>query len=120
MELLTLVVVLVALALLALRYGRDSRDWLPGQGLVGWAVDRARPAREGAMLEVVYPELVLDRARGLREGAASSHGAGRPPRRPRRPGDLPRRVALLSGRVLVRCGQALLAAAAPPPGAACR
>jgi hypothetical protein len=87
MELLTPVVALIALALLSLRYGRDSRDWRPGQGLVGWAADRPRPAH------------LL-------------------PHRPRRPSLLPRRIALWSGLALVRCGQALLALAAPPPNVA--
>jgi hypothetical protein len=114
MELLTPVAALIALALLALRYGRDSRDGLPGQGLVGWAADRPRPAREVAMLEVVYPELVLDRVTGLRRGAASYRLAALRPRRPRRRLDLPRRAALWGGGALVWCGQALLALAAPP------
>ena len=111
MELLTLTAALIALALLALRYGQDSRDWRPGQGLIGWATDRPRPAREVAMLEVVYPELVLDRARALRAGAR--HG-GQPPRRRPDPGKLPRKIAFWGGVALVRCGQALIALAAPP------
>jgi hypothetical protein len=111
MEMLTLVAALIAFALLALRYGRDSRDWRAGQGLVGWATDRPRPAREVAMFEVVYPELGLDRARSLRQSAASANRTARPPRRPTL---LPRRLALWSGLAMVRCGQALLALAAPP------
>ena len=114
MEMLTLVAALIALALLALRYGRDSREWRPGQGLVGWAADRPRPAREVVMLEVVYPELVHDRARALRASAAVAVAL----RKPRRPSALPRRIAFWSGHVLVRCGQALLALAAPTRNAA--
>ena len=113
MELLTLTAALVALGLLALRYGRDSRDWRPDQGLAGWAVDRPRRAREVAMLEVVYPELALDRARALRQEAALARLV--PPRAPRR---LPRKVAFWSGLALVRCCRVLLALAAPPPNVA--
>ena len=66
------------------------------------------------MLEVVYPELVLDRARALRADAARA-GALRQPRRPRA---FPRRIAFWSGLALVRCGQFLQSmAAAPRPGA---
>ncbi|HEY3111232.1 MAG TPA: hypothetical protein VGL23_20920 [Chloroflexota bacterium] len=115
MELLTLMAALIALALLALRYGRDSRDWRPGQGLVGWAADRPRPAREVAMLEIIYPELALDRARALREGALRRQLV---PGRRRGPSRLPRKIAFWSGLALVRCGRALLALAAPPPNVA--
>jgi len=116
MELLTLTAALIAFALLALRYGRDSRDWRPGQGLVGWAADRPRPTREVAMLDVVCPELVLDRTRALQQSAAHGRLAARSPRQPRRRSALARRIAFWSGLALVRCGRALLTLAAPTPG----
>jgi hypothetical protein len=114
MELLVLMAVLTLLALLAHRYGRDSRDWRPGQGLVGWANNRSRRAQEVVVLDVVYPELAFERARALWDGALR-------PGRPRRlhgADPLPRKLAVWSGMALVRCGQALIALAVPADPAA--
>jgi hypothetical protein len=64
MEAIVIVGFFVGLAVLAPRWGQDSRERSAGQSLVGWAAQR-RQKRSAAAVNVVELDLALDRARDL-------------------------------------------------------